>query len=275
MPSEFERGIIIIMENFTGADSAQANVENPKLEDLFAKRKQCADKEQIAAIMNEIAEEIVMNARFLSLVRMENAEGGKTRISFALLNDGNGRIFYPLFTNAAELMKWQLAQKESPHTMVLAFDNYAQMIVDKNAAEGIVVNPFGDNLVVEKETVSRWWNKKQLLKRGYTQHIVQNDTGAVFSTPSPFPMDLSEALCEAAREHSEIKRLWVRQMEQDGKMSFLAVIDGDHIKSSAINALGSAAKPFLKSYGVELNIIFSASELGKRAVENVLPCYTA
>ena len=70
------------------------------------------------------------------------------RISFALLNDANDRRFYPIFTNAEELMKWQLAREESSSTMALAFDNYAQMIVEKNAADGIAVNPFGDNLLV-------------------------------------------------------------------------------------------------------------------------------
>lgn len=261
------------MDNFTEVNSAEEKVENPKLKELFAKRKQCGD-EQIAPIMNEIAEEIVMNARFLSLVRTEKGDGNKVRISFALLNDGKGRSFYPIFTDIEELMKWQLAQQESPRTMVLAFDNYAQMIVDKNAADGMVINPFGDNFVIEKEAVSLWWDKKQIIKKGFTQRMMQDGAEAVFSTPSPFPMDLSEALCGAAKEHGEIKRLWLRQMEQNGKTSFLAVIDGDNIKNSVINDLGTAIKPFLKKYGLELNVMFLASELGKKAAENVLPVYT-
>ena len=268
-------GIITIMDNFTEANNAQAKVENTRLKELFARRKQCTDNEQLAPIMNDIAEEIVMNARFLSLVRTEKAGGDTARISFALLNDGKGRRFYPLFTDTEELMKWQLAQAENPSTMALAFDNYAQMIVDKNAADGIVLNPFGDNLLIEKETVSRWWEKKQIVKKGFTQRIIPNGTEAVFTTPSPFPMDLSEALCEAAKRHGEIRRLWLRQMEQEGKTGFLAVIDGDNIKSSVINELGTAAKPYLKKYELELNIVFFGSELGKKAAENVLPVYTA
>ena len=262
------------MDNFTETNTAETKVENPKLKELFAERKKCAGDE-LAAVMNKMADEIVMTARFLSIVRMEKAEGGKSRISFALLNDGNGRKFYPIFTDAQELMKWPLAQSESPQMMALAFDNYAQMIVDKNAADGIVINPFGDNLVVDKQTVSRWWERKQIVKNGYTQRIMPNDAGAVFSTPSPFPMDLSEALCDAAKRHGEIRRLWLRQMEQEGKRSFLAVIDGDNIKSSMINDLGTAAKPLLKKYELELNVIFFGSELGKRAAENVLPVYAS
>ncbi len=261
------------MDNFTEVNAAEANVENPRLKELFAERKQCGSGE-MAEVMNKMAEEIVMNARFLSLVQTEKADGGKMRISFALLNDDKGRRFYPLFTDTEELMKWPLAQGESPETMALIFDNYAQMIVDRNAADGIVINPFSDNLMVEKEAVSRWWDKKQIAKRGFTQRIMPNDADAVFSIPAPFPTDLSEALCSAAKQHGEIRRLWLRQMEQDGKKSFLAVIDGDNIKGSAINELGSAAKPLLKKYGLELNIIFSASEHGKKATENVLPVYT-
>ncbi|MDE6031162.1 MAG: enhanced serine sensitivity protein SseB C-terminal domain-containing protein, partial [Oscillospiraceae bacterium] len=104
--------------------------------------------------------------------------------------------------------------------------------------------------------------------------MMQEGAEAVFSTPSPFPMDLSDALCGAAKEHDEIRRLWLRQMEQNGKTSFLAVIDGDNIKNSVINDLGTAIKPFLKKYGLELNVMFFASELGKKAAENVLPVYT-
>lgn len=262
------------MDNFTEANNTDAKVENIRLKELFAKRNQCADKDKLSAIMNEIAEEIVMNARFLSLVRTEKTSD-TTRISFALLNDANDRRFYPIFTNAEELMKWQLAREESSSTMALAFDNYAQMIVEKNAADGIAVNPFGDNLLIEKDTVSRWWEKKQIIKKGFTQRIMQDGAQAVFSTPSPFPMDLSEALCDAAKHHGEIRRLWLRQMEQDGKTGFLAVIDGDNIKSSIINELGTAARPSLKKYERELNIVFLGSELGRKAAENVIPVYTA
>lgn len=262
------------MDNFTEINGAEIKADNAALKELFTRKKQCEDKEALAAVMNEIAEEIVMNARFLSLVRTEEA-GGSTRISFALLNDGKGGKFYPIFTEAEELMKWQPAREEGSGTMVLAFDNYAQMIVDKNAADGIVVNPFGDNLLIEKETVSRWWEKKQIIKKGFTQRVIRDGAQAAYSTPSPFPADLSEALCGAAKRHGEIRRLWLRQMEQDGKIGFLAVIDGDNIKSSVINELGTAARPYLKKYERELNIVFYGSEPGKKASENVIPIYTA
>lgn len=254
--------------------NAQAMPDNSRLKELFAKRRQCGDNERLAPIMNDIAEEIVMNARFLSLVRTEKA-GETTRISFALLNDGKGGRFYPLFTDTEELMKWQPAQTDSPETLVLAFDNYAQMIVDKNAADGFVVNPFGDNLLINRETVERWWEKKQIVKKGFTQRVMPEGGQAVFTTPKPFPTDLSEALGGAAAKHREIRRLWLREMEQDRKTGFLAVIDGDNIKSSVINELGEAARPFLKKYERELNVVFYGSELGKKAAENVLPVYMA
>lgn len=263
------------MEKFTVTNSNETKVENPRLRELFDKRKLCKDNEALAAVMNDIAQELVMNARFLSVVRMQAGKDNKAQIAFALLNDGSGKTYYPLFTDVGELTKWKPATEEGSKIMLLEFDNYARMIVEKNGADGIVINPFGDNLIVDKETVSRWWDKKQIIKKGFTQHVIPDGAEASFSVPDPFPMDLSNALCDAAREHKEIRRLWIRQMEQDGQTSFLAVIDGDNLPGSVITAIGSAVKPLLKSYDMQLNIVFAGSDLGKRAVENVMPVYSA
>lgn len=255
--------------------SSDVKVENPKLRELFDKRKQCSGKDELAPIMNSIAEEIVMNARFISVVRMQSASasGNKAKFAFAMLSDGNGHGFFPIFTDETELMKWELAQKENPQKAVLGFDDYANMVLRTNGAEGVVVNPFSDNLTLNRATISSWRDKKQISQKGYAENSVAHDADAKITTPSPFPLELSTALSQAAKDLKEVKSLWLRQMELDGRISHLAIIDFDGERTKVFSALGNSVRPFIGDK--PLNVVAYNTELGKRAVENVMPIYRA
>lgn len=252
-----------------------------KVAELIAKAK-TASKEDFVPLMNELAQEIALNAKFISPVRFSKepvlSENGTatlpegTTIAFAQLSNEKGQKFYPVFTSADELMKWDQMKSQKPQTLTLGFDDYAAMILDKNGGEGFVINPFSDNFVVGKDTVERWKNKKQLETKGHFERRLSPNEKLDVSEPKNLPMALANALIGAAKK-TAVNALWLLDLEQDGVKSHLAVVDFTGERDEVYNALGSAAKPFLGE--MELNMVSAADSFGRDVTQNRTPIYKA
>lgn len=258
------------------------SMTNSKLIELIASVKS-ASKEEFMPIMNDIAQEIAMNARFVSPVRFSKEpilnENGTaqlpegTTISFAQLENDKGQKFYPVFTSADELMKWEQMKAQQPQTLTLGFDDYASMILDRNGGEGFVINPFSDNLMIAHEAVERWRKKKQLQTKGHIEQRLSPDTKLDITEPKELPMPLVNAVTEAAKKDAAVKALWLLHMEHDNSKSHLLVVDFDGERDKVYTALGSAAKPFIG--GMDLSIISAADSLGRDVTKDRAPIYKA
>lgn len=256
--------------------------KNIKLEQLMAKAKN-TPKEDFAPIMNEIAQQIAMEARFISPVKFSkepilNEDGTAqlpegTTISFLQLSNEKGEKFYPVFTSANEMMKWDMIRKEKPQTLTLGFDDYASMILDRNGGAGFVINPFSDNLMIAREAVERWRKKKQLETKGHLEQRLTPDTKLDITEPKELPMALVGALTSAAKEIGGVNALWLMQMEKDSVKSHLVIVDFDGDRDTVYNALGNAAKPFIGS--MDLSLISARDSLGKDVTKDRAPIYKA
>ena len=163
--------------------------------------------------------------------------------------------------------------EQKPFTLALGFDDYADMIVRKNAAEGLVINPFSDNLILDKKLLAHWLEKKQYRTNGHAEHIISTDSDVKVGAPDPFNMELSVALSTAAKKDPAVKTLWFRGMVLNGEKSYLAVVDFKGERQRVFSALGEAAKPYLST--MPLSIVALDEALGKTATENVMPIYKA
>ena len=255
---------------------------NNALIELIAKVKS-ASKEEFMPIMNDIAQEIAMNAKFISPVRFSqepvlNEDGTArlpegTTISFAQLTNEKGQRFYPVFTSADEMMKWDQMKEQKPQTLTLGFDDYASMVLDRNGGEGFVINPFSDNLMIAREAVERWRKKKQLQTKGHIEQRLSPDTKLDITEPKQLPIALVNALTTAAKKDSSVKALWLLHMEHDGSKSHLLVVEHDGERDKVYSALGSAAKPFIGD--LDLSIISAADSLGRDVTKDRAPIYRA
>ncbi|MGN0168653.1 MAG: SseB family protein [Acetatifactor sp.] len=109
-------------------------------------------------------------AQFLSPALMEPApvEGPDgqlkpapgTKVQFPMLAAPDGRKFFMAFTDAYEYEKWQEKAEKKLPTFALKFDDYAAMLLGKDAQGnvspglGFVINPLGANVVVPREMVA-------------------------------------------------------------------------------------------------------------------------
>ena len=110
----------------------------------------------------------LQKAKFLSPVVIDPVpvpdENGRVtiardaKVQFPMLSTEDGRKFFMAFTDWTELKKWR--DEENQQTFAMNFDDYAGMLLRKDAqgnispALGVVINPFGGNIVVTREMVA-------------------------------------------------------------------------------------------------------------------------
>lgn len=255
-------------------------LENPAMRELLARRKSVdsSDANAVNEVMSALIGEIVMKADFLSVVEFSNKpvpdENGqlvlkeRTDINFTLLNNSNGEHFFPLFTESSELEKWE--NIKIGYTIQVGFDMIAKMIMTNKNCGGLVINPFSDNMTVSKDIVSKWLEKKQLMTQGHAQRILSPDSKYEFHTLNPYPMLLSNKLCETAK-NLPISGLWLRGIELDGSDGYLLAVEFTGDRMETFSALGNAVKPLLS--GKALHIIDSKEHFGQIAIDKTMPIY--
>lgn len=229
--------------------------------------------------MNMLFEEIATKAHFLSVIMLsqepkENGDGTatfkkNTMMKFPMLTAGNGKAFYPVFTDHAELAKW--AQMQEPKTLILTFDDYAPMVLQNEQVEGIVINPFSHNLVLDRRMVEHMKTHKDLVTQGVSHRTVTKETKVMLGEPKEYPPAMVDAMKAHLQNVPQVERAWLRLMMQDKQPSYLVVVEFEGDRASIFKGIADAARPHL--HKMFLDMIPYQENFGKRAVENVVPFY--
>ncbi len=258
-------------------------ISNPKLGALLEKYKgaYANDKKEAADILGQIADELTLRAQVLAPVSLSEepvSENGKqilksgTNVAFMLLHGGESD-FLPVFTDNAEFSKWDAGDAKPPYSITIDFDSVASILESNGACWGVAVNPFSDNLQIPRSMALNWFEQKQIHQNGHARHVITSQTPADVFAPDPYPMLLSNKLCETAKTLPGVNALWLRGVRLNGSEGYLLVADISEDGNKVIfPALGEASKPHLN--GLPLHIVTSDNEFGKKAVENVLPIYS-
>ena len=166
----------------TDVNNIAAGIANPRLKGLLNER----NTNRIQNIFGALAEEIAMSAKLLVVAtfdkKIENNGKGfaklddETKINLTALCDAEGRHFIPAFTDPAEVATWEGRPADS--TVVYTFDKIAEIMKDKTGPAGIVINPFTDNLMLDREMVLKFMEKRkeELKERRLDEIIAQNKT---------------------------------------------------------------------------------------------------
>lgn len=243
------------------------------LDDLFAEHDALDenDKEKQVETLNRIINEVVMNAAFITPVTFPGgSDSGEVEVTFQLLKRSDDVGFFPLFTNSEELAKWE--GLTDPQTVMLHFNEYAEMINFREDLGGLVVNPFSDNFIADRKLVREWYEQKQLLVNGHTNHVITKDSKYEFHGLEPFPSDISDKLCETAETIPEVTRVWLHGVILEGTDSYLAVVDLNGDRNTILKAMGESIKDILG--GMPLHVVQLAEGFASEAVENISPIYT-
>ena len=117
-------------------------LRNPELLAAVARMNREQSRESREAVLDLV----ISSARFLAPVTIapapgEDFPGQQATIQFQLLPNQNHQPFFPAFTSWEELRK--LCGPKNQQTLLLAFPDYAKMVLGDGRADGFVIDPFG------------------------------------------------------------------------------------------------------------------------------------
>lgn len=251
------------------------SIENPALVLAMCNLKDRKTKEAEEKFMLELK-----RARFLSPaiveVKDENgdfqkATGGKsnaseTRINFMMLSMEDGRKFLPAFTSMDEVRKWR--GDEKLQCVVATMDNYISIINrDPNGPSGIVVDPFGSNIVMHRQLIEKMQDKQN---GGQSEKIMIGD-------PKEFPQALADALSKFFDENGNVETAYLFVMRRGDVLSYLIILDYDTEAESDrrkfFDAIAQASKEHLN--GISISIAPLGDAVSEKIItEDKKPFYT-
>ncbi len=251
-------------------------VENPKLKSLFAQWRQA----QTNDLLNQVFEELVLRGHFLSVVTFSAeptpSDNGTAVfqkgavMSLPMLTTQEGESFYPAFTDWEELKKWS-ALTAPPKTLVLSFDDYAGMVLGKEGASGVVINPFSDNFLLNYQTLAHLKTQKDLRTKGVSKQVATKNETVQLGTPKEFPTVMVEVISDYLKTQPVARRAWLRLMIRNNEQSYLLVLDFPGDQDTVFGNVAAVARPYLKNMYIDM--VPYEDDFGKNAVEGVAPFY--
>ena len=252
-----------------------ADMKNPVTNPQLVEALKALHQEKTPFNQGRVLELVATKANFLAPVVLTPVEQGdgkkKAAIQFQLVTNKDGQAFLPAFTDLEELKKF-VGDKQG-QSVVLRFDNYAAMLEKESKALGMVVNPMGLSLTLDRGTVARLAAKKAELAKAFSEQKMEQDTQVMIGDPVITPEETLEAVCQAVESMEEVARLWVRQMVRpDGVQSYVIVVDHSGDQNGIFQQIAQAARS--KPAKLPVDMIPYGTPFAQTAVDGVEPFYT-
>lgn len=197
-----------------------------------------------------------------------------TKINFMLLTDPQGKRYYMAFTDPQELKKWKTPPKTF-QSMMLRFDDFANMLEKNTEIAGLVLNPFGETIRFEAPMVASLKKQKAELAQQRAQNQIKPGDKVTIVEPTVLPDGLLDPICEVLKGYGTIAAAYLQVMIiNESSKSYLLVLDGPQ-EEALFRAVAQAARPYLSTSGkkMSLNITTSAAPLGQQGMRGSEPFY--
>ena len=268
-----------------------------------------ATPERQAEFMQE-----VVKARFLAPASFdpepETGEDGKlklqpnTKVSFPEVANNEGKKYLPAFTDWKSAQKWEL--KEGQRLIATNFEDYAAMVLRDQDASGFVINPFEENIRIERNVIAAIKQQqaafiKQKLAEAQKRQAEQKVQAAAGqgngaagqpagqqgqSAPGQAQRTVTlsfhriekcpEKFLEEARPYLKtqpVKKAYLQGLMQGDRKGCLFVLDHEGDEKALFNELAKISKPYMP--GMYLYATTVNSDLGKKAINGMEPFYEA
>lgn len=261
-------------------------VSNPDLEKVIAELKEGApSNEKHMKLQEELKKARLLSPCDFDVQPGKNADGttaNPTQIKFYLINTNDGKTFFPLFTDIEHTKKINLGKNAEPKYVVRQVKDYDILFQDpKTKADGVVINPAVDNIVIPKGMIANIAGRKveaaPVSKEGNV-HVTDNRVNrpkaplvARFMEPSVYPTKMAMAIYDRAEETEEIQRVWLKQKVVGDQGSFIVVVESTVEEERVLNDIREVAVPLSKNVPVE--VVFSTEGIKKQVVGEAVALY--
>ncbi len=201
-----------------------------------------------------------------------NADGtislqDQQKVGLVVFNNPDGKKFFPIFTDSGEYRKWDQFDKQ--RLAAFTFQDFCKFVQDPSTeSDGVVLNPYSDNLIVPKDALLRMNNTA----------TISPGTKIKIGSLKEEPTALLDAMRAYLTGQAAVNKAYLRVMQREDrdKPNYLLVVDVDPsleglAQKQVFDALAESAKPHLG--GMELAIAPTTSNFGQAALKDAVPFY--
>ncbi len=251
-------------------------IKNPELLEAIEKMQTDGSKENIDAMINEIIKAKLILPAKITPTTQAKTENGRTvmqqanQVQFRLLKNGNGEMFFGVFTDVEEMYKWEDTKNSSK--VVTDFDSLASMVMDeKSNVGGFVVNAFGKSVTFPKPMVMTIKQQRDYLRM--KNNTIESGTKIQLGEPDEYPIDLMAALINHFSTEETVNAAYLRMIKkEDGQKSYFIVVDFYGDMQETFDYINKIAKPYLDDE-IELTMMPYSMEFARNAVNGIEPFY--
>lgn len=212
----------------------------------------------------------ILNAEYIvpadtSKLKIEGVKSGEIKlnkdseVSFPVLQNAQGKNYYPFFTDYNELRKYDM----NSNCSVLAA-TFKDIEIFAEKSDGIVINPFGANIVLTAEMLDEIKKISAENKKKKSKIVV--------GSPEEYPVDMIKSMTDYFNNVPEITSAYLKLMQKDGNSSYLVAIECDNENPIEMyNKIAEAAVP--KADGMPIDFIDIKSDFAQRAFKDSEPFY--
>lgn len=236
--------------------------------------------------LREIEEKMyseIYNARFLvpidtSELKIDpnDSQNGKvvvkesSKIKIPLITNENNRNYIAIFTDWDELRKFDPEQKFGGN--IIRFEDLSYFC---SRNDGIVINPFGFNLILQEDTIKLIEDvvtgKKRLTETYFpSENRAEN---VMLEEPKAYPNKMVNEVKKCLKKHKEVKSAYLKLMIKDGTETWLIALDFEGSKKLIYDDIAEAAMSYAK--GRFLSFIKLDTPLGQKVLKDSEPFYKA
>jgi|GEM_PF-2678530 sseB protein len=199
--------------------------------------------------------EEVFKAKFICPVKA--TEGDAQSLAVITVGNSEGEHFMMAFTDFDEFGKWSKKQKEEElQISILPFNGYKDIIGRRDSTyRGLVINPFGENMVLGKEIFD------DIIKEEYT--IKEEDT-VVLKEAEDCPEEMIKELCAYMEENTKIDKAYLLWLAENEGGNYMLIVDTKESPKDLFPKLGDVCVKFLPKRN--LGVLLASSDFGKRAI---------
>ena len=179
-------------------------------------------------------------------------------MEFISIGDIHDNWYLPVFTDWEELYKWKRRETKA---IVLSLKDYLPVIQNNKDLHGLVINPFGQNIVINKAIL------QQLSLAGQESHVM-------IGVPKKYPDKLVKAVREKLSNIPFVNSAYLLWMaRENGEQGYLMILDAPGHEQEAFQTVGKLAKEYLEE-GEMMDFLSLESQLSNDAVNGQTPFYS-
>lgn len=186
--------------------------------------------------------------------------GKDSEVAFPMLKNSEEKKFYPFFTDFNELRKYDM---KSQYSALAA--NFKDLKKFSGKADGIVINPFGVNIVLTSDMLDD-------IKR-ISADAQKKQSEIRIGEPKEYPVKMVKAMSDYFSENPEISSAYLKLMFRDEKASYLVAVDYTGSKNPAeiYDKIAECAVPHAE--GVPIDFIPVTNDFAQKVFKDSEPFY--